>query len=263
MKILRATCECGFRSRKARAGYNFHQWWFPVLDTSTAQLTDRSRSLADDLVSLIQRSKARADELHRVFVKPATQDLASEYADQPRFTFNPEVGSTFRCCNCGREALRIEQEKVTAFCRTDCGLEYQWHDSEQLGCPKCKSRPHRFLADTDANFDGQDRTESCCGCSASMDSASHVDAFCPKCGQLPNHYETKGLSFCGLHHERLHPYHIPGNFLFIEIASVRVANRFPNAKLWGDANTEDSLEGSYCPTCELEHQRWLATEAAD
>lgn len=263
MKLLRAICECGFRTRKARAGYHFHQWWFPVLDTSSTELSDRSRSLSDDLVGLIQRSKVHAGELHCAFIESATQDLASEYADHSRFTFNPAIGRTFRCFNCRRETLRIEQEQVTAFCKSDCGHEYQWHDSEQAGCPKCRSRPHRFRADTDAIFVGKDRTESSCPCGSSMNSASHVDAFCPKCGELPHHYETKGLSFCGMHHEGLRPYHIPGNFLFIEISSARVANRFPNAKLWGNADTEDSVEGSYCPTCELEHQRWLATEGAD
>src|SRR5206468_5430499 len=143
---------------------------------------------------------------------------------------NPDIGSMFPCPQCGRDTLRIDQAYVTAFCRSDCGREYQWHDSEQQGCPKCNHRPHRFAVDTDATFVGQCRTESFCPCSSSLDSVSHLDAYCPKCGHVPNSYQTDGHSFCGIHHEWLRPYQAPENFLFIETASRWVADRFPNAK---------------------------------
>lgn len=102
MKLLRATCECGFRSRKARVGYDFHQWWFPLLDTTSGQLTDVSRSLPKDQVNLIQRNKARAEELHRPFLQRVTQELILQYADQSRTAFNPDFGSTFECPGCRR-----------------------------------------------------------------------------------------------------------------------------------------------------------------
>lgn len=261
MKLLRAICECGFHTRKARVGYHFHQWWFPVLDTSTGQLTDHSRPLPKDLVTLIQLSKVCAAELHQPFIESATRELLSQYADQPHSVFNPNIGSRFACPKCRHETVRVDQVHVTAFCKSDCRHEYQWHDSEQHGCPKCNHRPHRFETDTDATFAGQSRTESFCRCSSSMDSASPTDAYCPKCGRLPVSYQTNGHSYCGIHHERLRPYQVPGNFLFIETSSRWwVADRFPNAKLWGDADSDDAAAASYCPACELDHQRWLATK---
>lgn len=262
MKLLRAICECGFHTRKARAGYHFHQWWFPVLDTSTGELMDPSRSLPREQVDLIQLSKVRSEELHQPFLESATRELLMQYIDRPHATFNPGIGSTFRCPKCEQGTLRIDRVQVSAFCKSDCGHEYLWHDSEQHGCPKCNHRPHRFAVDTDATFAGQSRTESFCPCSSSMDSSSHIDAYCPKCGQLPNSYQTNGHPFCGLHHDRLRPYEMPSNFWFIETAPSWVADRFPNAKLWGDADADESVASSYCPACEEDHQSWLATEGA-
>jgi hypothetical protein len=260
MRIVRAICACGFHTRKARAGYHFHQWWFPVLDTSTGHLTDHSRSLPEELVDLIQLGKACADELHRPFTESVTQQLLRKYADRPDTAFNPDSGTMFACPKCRGGTLRVEQVKVTAICKGDCGHKYQWRDSEQHGCPRCSYRPHRFSADAEPIFRGEARTESFCPCSSSMDSASPDDAYCPKCGQLPRSYRTKGLALCGIHHEAMRPYRVPGNFLFIEPPSRWALDRFPNAKLWGDADSDDSAVTWYCPSCELEHQRWLATE---
>lgn len=262
MKLLRATCDCGYHTRKARVGYHFHEWWFPVLDICAGRLTDLSRSLPKDQVNLIQLSKVRADELHRPFIESATHELLNQYSDRPHFAFNPDNGNTFPCPECRQDTLRIDQVFVTASCRSDCGHEYQWHDSEQHGCPKCNHRPHRFAVDTEVTFAGESRTESFCPCSSSMHSASHIDAYCPKCGQLPNTYQTNDHSFCGIHHERLRPYAAPANILFINTSARWVADRFPNAKLWGDADADDSVASSYCPACEKDHQCWLATEGA-
>ena len=66
----------------------------------------------------------------------------------------------------------------------------------------------------DATFVGQCRTESFCPCSSSLDSVSHLDAYCPKCGHVPNSYQTDGHSFCGIHHEWLRPYQAP-DLLFV------------------------------------------------
>jgi hypothetical protein len=78
---------------------------------------------------------------------------------------------------------------------------------------------------------------------------------------LPDRYRAEGHSFCGIHHELLRPYRAPANYLFIETASRWVDDRFPNAKLWGDAESDDAVASSYCAACELDHRRWLATEA--
>ena len=260
MKLLRATCECGFHKLKARVGYHFHQWWFPILDISVGQLTDCSLKLPEDQIDLIQFGKASASELHPAFIEPATQELIGQYAIQSRFVFDAKIGSTFVCPNCCQSTLRMGQVHVKAFCTTDCGNEFPWPDSELQGCPKCNHRPHRFEVDTDAVFASPARTLSYCPCSSSMGSGSPVATYCPKCGQLPVSYETNGHSFCGIHHERLLPYQAPGNLLFMEASARWVAHRFPNAKLWGDADSDDSIATSYCPECEQDHQHWLATE---
>src|SRR5262245_11623396 len=117
MKLLRAICECGFSTRKARVGYHFHQWWFPVLDIGAGQLTDLSRSLPKDQVDLIQLSKVCADALHQPFIESATKELLSEYIDRPHAAFNPDIGSAFGCPKCRQGTLRIAQVQVTAICR--------------------------------------------------------------------------------------------------------------------------------------------------
>jgi hypothetical protein len=126
------------------------------------------------------------------------------------------------------------------------------------GCPKCGDRPHRFQTDHERPFVNHPRTTCWCPCSCSTDSTSHVDGYCPKCGRLPDEYQVDGVVFCGIHHERLRPYDLPADFLFAETESRRVAQQFPNAKLWGDASANEEIRpGSYCPACESDHQRWL------
>ena len=49
---------------------------------------------------------------------------------------------------------------------------------------------------------------------------------------------------------------------FIHTSSQFVSDRFPNAKLWGDCEADDALSSTYCPTCEADHQAWLATHEA-
>ena len=262
MKLVRATCECGFHTQKARDGYHFHKWWFPVLVRETGQIHDVNRSLPDEQVDRIQLSKVKASEIHSPFLDSITRDLLAEYANKDDELFAPAIGDTFRCPNCSNNTLRIVAVLVTAFCNTDCGHEYQWHDSEEPGCPRCNHRPHRFRIEAEDEFTRNDRTFSHCPCSSSMDSASHADAYCPKCGELPVRYHVNNQSYCGIHHTPMAPYSAPSNFLFIEAAARWVSDRFPNAKLWGNSEADDSLPSTYCPTCESDHQVWLATEEA-
>lgn len=263
MKLLRATCDCGFQTRKARVGYHFHQWWFPLLNTRTGELTDVLRSLPGEQVDRIQLGKVPADELHCPYLESVTRELLTQFADQSDAVFNPDIDSTCLCPTCGHNSLRVQQVYVTAICTSDCRHEYQWLDSEQRGCPRCGTRPHRFQVDLESRFSDQARTTSSCRCRSGLDSASHLDAYCPKCGKLPTRYVTGGRAYCGAHHTPLQPYRCPGNYLFIESSSRRAADQFPNAKLWGDAESADHEPSSYCPTCESEHRRWLAAESAD
>lgn len=260
MKLVQATCECGFRTRKARFGYHFHKWWFPVFHIANGNLTDVVHSLPDEQVGLIQRSEVKAETFHKPFVTAVTEDLRAQFAKIADFVFNPTIPSNFACPTCRNYSLCLENVYVKAFCRTDCGHEYQWHDSEQFGCPKCTHRPHSFQVDFEPTLFKQNRTLSFCSCSSRLDSNSHVDAFCPKCGQLPESYENEEGLFCGIHHFRLLPYQVPKDFLFIETWSRWEAHRFPNAKHWGDADSKDSVDSSYCKACEADHQHWLANE---
>lgn len=152
MKLLRATCDCGFQTQKARCGYHFHKWWFPVLARQTGQLHDVCRSLPDDQVDQIQLSKVQASVHHGPFVETVTRELIEQYASRDEEVFDPGISERFLCPECSRSTLRIIPVRVTALCKTDCGHEYQWHDSEERGCPLCSYRPHRFRVDSEPEF---------------------------------------------------------------------------------------------------------------
>lgn len=257
MKLVRATCECGFSTRKARAGYHFHQWWFPVLNSEDGVLTDVSRSLPGDQVSQIQLSKVPAADLHVPFIESVICELIDQFASRPESAFNPEIGASFRCPQCEQEKLSLAQVDVIADCKSGCGHEYRWDDSEQQGCPKCEHRPHRFQVDFEPRLKSLPRTTSFCPCSSTLESAIHSDAFCPKCGGLPDAYLVNEASYCGMHHTRLQTYRLPRNWLFILTSSRWVGDRFPNAKLWGDALDNDAIDGLFCEQCEETHQLWI------
>jgi deoxycytidylate deaminase len=257
MRLLRAICECGYQTQKAREGYHFHQWWFAVFHYDTGLLSDVCRQLPEDQVNLIQLSKVEASEFHGPFIQAVTAELTADYAARDNERLRPAVGDSFPCPNCCQSTLQIDIVNVTAYCKTDCGHEYPWLDSETRGCPLCNHRPHRFRINCDP--DSTNRTISHCPCSSSMDSADHVDAFCPKCGELPVSYHRDDQSYCGMHHSPMESYRAPRNFLFIHSSSQFASDRFPNAKLWGDCEADDALSSTYCPTCEADHQAWLAT----
>jgi predicted nucleic-acid-binding Zn-ribbon protein len=202
--------------------------------------------------------KAFDDEIHKSFIEREAITLRNQYALDDAVLFDPSLQSAFRCPDCGNDSLVLDQVHVTAICKADCGHEYEWLDSETAGCPRCGYRPHRFQTEHEPRFADRPRSICWCPCSSSTDAISHVDAYCPKCGELPDEYQVDGVVFCGIHYERLLPYELPANFLFIENESRWVARHFPNGKLWGDASVNaDSREGSYCPSCESDHQRWL------
>ena len=260
MKLLRASCPCRFHTRKARVGYHFHQWWFPVFNTTTGQLTDVSRSLPDSEVDQIQLSKIAADKLHRPFLESVTRELRIQFASQPDCVFEPPSESSFPCPQCGNDTLTLNHVQVIAICKPDCGHEFQWADSEQHGCPKCDHRPHGFRTETEEQFAGQPRVICSCRCSSATDCTSHADGFCPKCGRLPSAYRVGNKRFCGMHHEEMLPYNVPGNFIFnLPRAPTDV---FPKAKFWGDAPDEaDSVSSFYCVKCEAEYQRWIESHS--
>lgn len=260
MKLLRVICHCGFHSRKARSGYHFHQWWYPVLDLQTGSLTDLAYKLPEEHANLIQLSKVTksdADEIHRQFAIATSCELRNRFSGQADTTFDPEIGSVHRCPSCSRESLRLEQAYVVAHCKLDCGHEYQWHDTEQHGCPKCNHRPHRFSVDMEESFQGAKRVRSGCRCSSGLDSVSHLDAYCPKCGALPVVYEITGAEYCGKHHVVMETYLAPSNFLFISTVGLPPYDLFPRCKPWGDAGEGDEGEPmKFCPICEGECEQW-------
>lgn len=287
MKLVQASCDCGFITQKARAGYHFHQWWFPRYAIATGALTDVYRSLPDndhkridqhsiDLFAAIPhtdlagRREVSADcqrllnDVHSTFITREFKLLSEQYASQNEVVFNPAVGDELQCPRCGRKKLSLVQVKVIASCKADCGQEYPWRDSEEIGCPKCGYRPHRFRTEIEDSFVGQPRTICSCPCSSTVDCTSHVDGYCPKCGRLPNTYRIGGKPFCGMHHQPMQQYHAPGNFLFIESESRCAASQFPNAKFWGDApHADDGIALPYCPRCESDQQRWLRSQVPD
>lgn len=287
MKLLRASCPCGYRTRKARSGYHYYKWWFPVFHPDDATLVDVLAALPDDLRKHIDqhqfnlyhqtprddkaaRREASAqmqafdDEIRTGFINEATDELQRRYGADASCIFDPSLDTSFLCPQCRESTLELKQTSVIAFCRTGCEHTYEWQDSEMSGCPRCGHRPHRFKMEYESEFSDECRTVCWCPCSSSTDCISHHDGYCPKCGDLPDTYDIDGASYCGRHHERLTNYDCPANFLFIETDSRWVAHRFPNAKLWGDADAgSDSLATSYCVSCESDHQHWLATQQDD
>ncbi|WP_425395585.1 hypothetical protein [Aeoliella sp.] len=260
MKLLRASCDCGFCSRKARVGCHFHQWWFPLFERRTGQMHDIARALPDEQVVLIQLGKVAAAELHKPFLKSVVRELDEQYAGNDEYLLKPGPVDRLPCPQCSRSSLKIVQVRVVANCKADCGHEYRWLDSESRGCPRCNHRPHAFSADLEPAFADQGRVISSCPCSSNLESAAHTDAYCPKCGELPEKYRVDGREFCGMHHVALQPYDAPSNFLFIHTAASHAADQFPNAKHWGDA-TGEAHASMYCPNCESDHQTWLESHA--
>jgi len=198
-----------------------------------------------------------SDELQASFVARETNALRAEYAGRSECCFDPPPESTFRCPRCRNGSMRLNPVQVIARCKAECGHEYRWLDSEDRGCPNCGYRPHAFRTESEERFAGRRRTVCYCPCSTSTDCVSHQDGFCPKCGSLPDSYVVDDACFCGMHHELMLPYFAPGNFLFIESESRWVADRFPNAKHWGDApDVSHSAPSSYCASCESDHRHW-------
>jgi hypothetical protein len=255
MKLLRASCECGYHSRKCRSGYHFHQWWFPVINTLTGELNDVLCALSDEQVDLIQLSKVKAVELHQPFIEGETRQLSLYYADKADVVFNPGIGNIFTCPKCQKQSLCLSHVHVTAICKVDCGHQYSWPDSEEIGCPVCSYRPHYFEVDTELSINEHDRVTSYCGCSSALKSTSHTDAYCPKCGKLPSSYQKNGVSYCGKHHTTKLDYFAPRNFMYYLIEAP--LDQFPNAKFWGNAENDDSIASKYCSKCETEHHTWL------
>jgi len=134
MRLLRATCECGYQTQKAREGYHFHKWWFPVFSNDTGHLQDVSRQLPEDQVDLIQLSKVEASELHGPFIESVTAELIADYEKRDNECLNPAVGDSFPCPKCSDSTLQIDVVNVTAYCKTDCGHEYQEEKGSGVIC---------------------------------------------------------------------------------------------------------------------------------
>lgn len=281
MKLVQATCECGYQTRKARSGYHFHTWWFPVFSHTKSQLTDVELSLPEeDRMRILdyehqlyrqlpdrsneskwamhEQCKEYTQSVHDAFVGSMLEELQESHADSEESVFNPPCGKAFKCPGCMKKSLELRQVDVLAYCHAECRHEYLWDDSEMHGCPRCNYRPHRFKVVPLHEDETAVPTLGSCECSSTTESQSYIDAYCPKCGSLPTAYRVSQKYFCGMHHERMLPYRVPSNLFFVEHSARWVENYFPNAKFWGDAAPEeDSFSGTYCPSCEADHKRWL------
>jgi hypothetical protein len=285
MKLLRASCPCGYRTRKARSGYHHDRWWFTVFSLTTGKLDDvlaelpadgrqgihreqfeiYDRTPRDDKAArreALAKMQALDDEIHSKFIERTTIALHSKWQSDDTVIFDPPPSTAFACPRCRKDTLVLKQVSVIAYCKTGCEYKYEWCDSEVGGCPKCGYRPHRFQTEHEDEFAAHPRTTCWCPCSSSTDSISHVDGYCPKCGNLPDAYDVAGGHFCGKHQELMRTYKHSGNFLVIETDSRWVEDQFPNAKLWGDAGVSvDSIDSFYCASCESDRQRWLESHA--
>jgi len=285
VKLLRASCPCGYVTRKARSGYHHDQWWFPLFSIGEGALSDVRAALPKSVRKRIDelqfdiyhqtprddkmarrhataRMREIEDAIRRTFIERQQATLRNRYESDGTCVFDPPPNSRFRCPDCGDDSLILDQVRVVAVCKADCAHEYDWPDSEEHGCPQCDYRPHAFRAESEARSEEHARTICFCPCSSTTDCTSHTDGYCPKCGALPDVYTVKEESFCGEHHEEMIPYNVPSNFVFRLPNAPR--GRVPNAKFWGDATDEsDSVAGSYCVLCENEYRSWLESQNDD
>lgn len=280
MILVRATCICGFHTRKARSGFHFDRWYFPLLNLRTFELSDlevpfpeserkRIKELNSiDFKATVDRGREarnqaaarmakREKDAQRQYILSKKPQLKTQYENDPEVAFDP-AQEGFTCPECGKkDGVRIQQVKAIAVCRLDCGHEYIWPDSQHSGCPLCGHRPHRFKTETEPEFADLPRIESACGCASTLVSGSHVDAYCPKCGRLPGAYRLDDVNMCGKHHIPMKQYKLRSNFLFISTFGGPPRHLFPNAKLFGDASDfDDAFLDSYCPQCEDESHQW-------
>ncbi len=268
MKLVRASCQCGFSTNTVRWGYHFLEWWFPTYDVRTGRLAEEHFRLPDDEQRRLM-SKCTTDEIaarRRGVEEELTGRLRERYRvnnlDNNSLIIDERdrTEAKLLCSRCHRTTLKIQQVIVWANCRTDCAHRYQWIDSEELGCPICSHRPHSFQIEDNSSGSAMQPDICSCGCSSYITCCDHEDCFCPKCCKRPTGYEHNGIAYCGLHHRQLIIYKIPLNFLLMTAYHCRDSDLFPNAKLFGEARDgEESLQCGYCDRCEVARCEWMAS----
>ncbi|WP_145249209.1 hypothetical protein [Aeoliella mucimassa] len=241
MKLLRAICCCGYHTRMVRSGRHHRLFWFPLFSASQSVLCDVSMVVPDESDSL-------EDEY--------TADLERRCTNLEEVRFNPPVGTALHCPDCHYDSLLLQQVEVTAICKRDCRHEYAWGDSEDSGCPLCGDRPHAFRIDPVHPHTAAQRSKCYCRCSTTTETSSPLDGYCPKCGALPKSYQVGSRRYCGVHHEKLLPYQMPTNHLFIQHTPPAEVHQFPLAKFWGEAPHHSGIDDWYCLTCESRYQQW-------
>ncbi len=261
MKLVKASCPCGFVTNKVRWGYHYFQWWFPMFDIKTGRLIEESFVLPEDEQRQLMTRGTRAE------IGARCAEVEREIIEQLRARRSPDVllfidqqdtdETPLLCTRCHKKTLRLLHVIVWANCRTDCGNRYPWTDSEEQGCPTCSHRPHSFEIEGEGEI--SERCVCYCRCSSRTVCRSYEDGYCPKCGSLPSSYELNGIASCGLHHRQMIPYRLPSGFLFMEPGCRSASHRFPHARIWGEAapNT-DAIEGGYCESCDAMRNEWLA-----
>lgn len=76
----------------------------------------------------------------------------------------------------------------------------------------------------------------------------------------PGEYLKDGIAYCSLHHARLLPYRLSGEFLLTHYAPDYLAARqefFPCAS-WDETDKNATIEAFYCVECERLQRTWIA-----
>lgn len=285
MKLVQATCDCGYQTHKARSGYHFHQWWFPVFSHATAKLSDVELKLPEEdrmrilefeqelyhefsdhswetKQEISQKSDEFTQSIHQAFLRSELEEYQPSSFDSAEATFDPRCGDVFTCPGCRKNSLQLRQVEVWAYCHRDCKHRYRWNDSETDGCPKCEYRPHRFKIVAPDASNMTSPTFGRCACDSITESESSSDGYCPRCGCLPKTYQVNQKHFCGRHHERMLPYQMPAKYYFIDSPQSDVERLLANAKLFGEAiSPEEGVPSWFCPSCETDFRRWRKENA--
>lgn len=280
MILIHGVCDCGARTRRVRSGYHQQQWWFPLLSSEQAVLSDvvvkfsaDDRELYSQLSSEVaqqsdekplDRTAAREaleeqqEAFEEAFIRVERAILQERWETSGEYLFDLRVSEVLDCSGCLNHSLTIHQVRVRAICGPDCGNKYDWNDSEHSSCPQCQQRPRQFVLGNLRSASSPGAVVGQCQCGSEIVTDAIEDGYCPLCGALPTAYLTRGREFCGRHHERMLPYRSPQDIFFIDAPARWSSELFPNAKLWGDvAKTEHGVAALFCPSCEADHQRWL------
>src|SRR5580658_5147781 len=90
----------------------------------------------------------------------------------------------------------------------------------------------------------------------------HADQRCPHCQSVPGSYVVDGVESCWLHRVPFSGSYLVSDTNFFTVYGWRGhESEFPYAKLYEASGSERACGTStFCPVCQGEYERWLATE---